>query len=169
VAEAIEVTGSRVAKTVDSANDGVGRLRAQAGDRIGQVGNRWGSRSAKLRVGGFFSNSKAATRRRTKAAALPLELAETSRELAHETSDLGEAVASLNAVIKANRQDAAKTRSRLFVGIGIGAALAYHLDSEHGRQRRAATARLVTSAVRNGLTKARAAVGARGASGTRRA
>jgi hypothetical protein len=167
VAEAVEVTGFRVARSADSANDRVGRLRVQAGNQIGRVGDRWGRRSARLGLGAFFANARAAVRGRSEPAAARLQLANTSRELAHETADLGVAVASLNAVIKSNRKAAAKTRTRLFFGIVIGAALAYHLDSEHGGKRRAASAQLVANAARSGMTKARAVADARGPGGTR--
>jgi signal transduction histidine kinase len=76
------------------------------------------------------------------------QLAKTSRELAHESSDLSTAVESLNKIIKANRRAAAKSRTRLLSGLALGAALMYHLDSEHGRERRAATARMLTDMVR---------------------
>ncbi|MGH2835381.1 MAG: hypothetical protein ACRDLT_15620 [Solirubrobacteraceae bacterium] len=78
-------------------------------------------------------------------AMLKAQLVKTSRELAHESSDLGAAVESLNKVIKTNRRAATKGRTRLIGGAALGAALMYHLDAEHGRQRRAATARAVTS------------------------
>jgi hypothetical protein len=76
---------------------------------------------------------------------LKAQLAKTSRELAHESSDLGTAVESLNGIIRANRKAAASGRTRLIGGVAAGAALMYHFDAEHGRQRRAETAhRLAT-------------------------
>lgn len=77
---------------------------------------------------------------------LKTQLAKTSRELAHESSDLGAAIESLNAIIKKNRRVGAKARTRLFGGLVIGAALMYHLDPENGRRRRDATRRLVANA-----------------------
>jgi hypothetical protein len=77
--------------------------------------------------------------------ALKTQLAKTSRELAHESSDLSRAVDSLNAVIKANRKAAKRGRTRLIGGLAIGAALMYHFDAEHGRERRAATAQRLRS------------------------
>jgi hypothetical protein len=80
--------------------------------------------------------------------ALKSELAKTSRDLAHESTDLTRAVSSLNAVIKANRKAAARGRTRLIGGVAIGATLMYHFDGEHGRERRAATARRLRGLVR---------------------
>ena len=76
------------------------------------------------------------------------QLVKTSRELAHESSDLSAAVDSLNKIIRANRRAAAKSRTRLLGGAAMGAALMYHFDAEHGRERRAATAQLLTRMVR---------------------
>ena len=73
------------------------------------------------------------------------QLVKTSRELAHESSDLNAAVSSLNKIIRANRRAAAKSRTRLLGGAALGAALMYHFDAERGRERRAATAQLVTT------------------------
>ncbi len=81
-------------------------------------------------------------------ALLKAELVKTSRELAHESSDLNAAVVSLNKIIQANRRTAAKSRTRLLGGLAMGAALMYHLDAEHGHQRRAATAQMLTRVVR---------------------
>jgi hypothetical protein len=74
-------------------------------------------------------------------AILKAQLVKTSRELARESSDLGSAVDSLNAIIRANRKAAVKGRTRLITGLAVGAGLMYHLDAEHGRERRLATAR----------------------------
>lgn len=76
------------------------------------------------------------------------QLVKTSRELAHESSDLNSAVESLNRIIKSNRKAAARGRTRLIGGLALGAALMYHLDAEHGRERRAATGRLLVGMVR---------------------
>jgi hypothetical protein len=76
------------------------------------------------------------------------QLVKTSRELAHESSDLNSAVESLNRIIKNNRKAAARGRTRLIGGLALGAALMYHLDAEHGRERRAATGRLLVGIVR---------------------
>lgn len=89
---------------------------------------------------------------------LKAQLAKTSRELAHESSDLGTAVESLNGIIRANRKAATRGRTRLIGGVAAGAALMYHLDTEHGRQRRAETARRLTTMIsgnRSGPTAAR--------------
>lgn len=81
-------------------------------------------------------------------AMLKAQLVRTSRELAHESSDLNAAVDSLNRIIKSNRHAAAKGRTRLLGGLALGAALMYHLDADQGRQRRAATARMMVDMVR---------------------
>jgi hypothetical protein len=81
-------------------------------------------------------------------AMLKAQLVKTSRELAHESSDLNAAVDSLNRIIKSNRRAAAKGRTRLIGGAALGAALMYHLDADQGRQRRAATGRLVANMLR---------------------
>jgi hypothetical protein len=81
-------------------------------------------------------------------AMLKAQLVKTSRELAHESSDLNAAVDSLNQIIKSNRRAAAKGRTRLLGGLALGAALMYHLDADQGRQRRAATARMLANVAR---------------------
>jgi hypothetical protein len=167
VAEAAEATGSRVAKHAESANTRVGRFRAKAGGQIGRAGEGLGGKQmyarrvvADLTAVARSRADAAASRARRKAdaASVRLQLANTSRELAHETSDLGQAVESLSAIVKTNRKASVAKRRRLFVGIALGAGLAYHLDPTQGRQRRAATARLLTNAARSGLSKATAAV-----------
>jgi len=85
---------------------------------------------------------------------LRAQLMKTSRELARESSDLGSAVDSLSGIIRANRKAAAKGRTRLIGGLAIGAGLMYHLDADHGRERRAATVR------RLGATARRAGISA---------
>jgi len=169
--------------------DRAGRFRAQAGNQIARVGETLGSKGSDAR--GFLADATTAARsradaaaararsradaaaararRKADAAAVRLQLANTSRELANETSDLGQAVESLNAIVKANRKTAAAKRRRLFAGVALGAGLAYHLDPAHGRQRRAATASLLTGAARGGLDRARAAAEARSAGRTRSA
>lgn len=109
---------------------------------------RLGVREAMVR-----SMSRAMTRRRNRLlpsgdAMLKAQLVKTSRELAHESSDLNAAVDSLNRIIKNNRRAAAKGRTRLIGGAALGAALMYHLDADQGRQRRAATGRLVANMLR---------------------
>jgi len=162
--------GGRVAK---GAGDAAQRVAEAVEQRVAEAVEETGSRVAKLDAPGFFSGAKAAAlakagaaaakaRRRADAAAVRLQLANTSRELAHETSDLGQAVESLNAiVVRANRKTGAAKRRRLFVGIALGAGLAYHLDPAEGRQRRAATVGMLTGATRSGLSKVRAAAEAR--------
>lgn len=125
IAEAVESASTRVAK-------GAGHAGEMASGLSGQIRQRM-------------------TQSRPRAdALLKAQLARTSHELADESSALNAAVASLNGVIKANRRAAARGRTRLFGGLALGAALMYHLDRDHGRERRAATARLVTSMWRGG-------------------
>jgi hypothetical protein len=81
-------------------------------------------------------------------AMLKAQLVRTSRELAHESSDLNAAVDSLNRIIKTNRRAAARGRTRLLGGLALGAAIMYHLDADHGRERRAATARMMVNMAR---------------------
>lgn len=119
IAEAVESAGTRVAK-------GAGQAGEMASGLSGQIRERM----AQARPHGD--------------AMLKAQLVRTSRELADESSALNAAVASLNGVIKANRRAAARGRTRLFGGLALGAALMYHLDRDHGRERRAATARMLT-------------------------
>lgn len=118
IAEAVESASTRVAK-------GAGHAGELASGLSGQIRERM-------------------TQSRPPGDALKTQLQQTSRELADESSALKAAVTSLNGVIKANRRAAARGRTRLFGGLALGAALMYHLDREHGRERRAATAKMVT-------------------------
>jgi uncharacterized protein YjbJ (UPF0337 family) len=97
--------------------------------------------------------SRSMTKRRARLlpstdAMLKAQLAKTTRELAHESSDLNAAVDSLNQIIKSNRKAAAKSRTRLLGGAALGVVVMYHLDTAQGRQRRAASARMITGMVR---------------------
>jgi hypothetical protein len=116
------------------------RLRAATSRaRIGVNGSRLGAK-------GVLFGARTVAReklRPARDAKLRAELVRTSRELANETSDLGAAVNSLNEMIRENRKAGAAGRRRLIVGIIIGAAASYHLDADHGHERRAASARLV--------------------------
>jgi uncharacterized protein YjbJ (UPF0337 family) len=158
----------------DQAGELSGQLKDQAGGISGQLKGKkrrgpLALRSAKLsakdaglnarkaqlgvRESLVRSSSRSLIKRRAKLlpntdAMLKAQLVKTSRELAHESSDLNSAVDSLNRIIKANRKDAAKGRTRLVGGLAIGAALMYHLDATQGRQRRAATARMLTGMIR---------------------
>lgn len=78
------------------------------------------------------------------------QLAKTSRELSQESTDLREAVDSLRSVVKANRNATARGRRRLMFGLVLGGALVYHVDPEHGHQRRAASVRRLRSVVGKG-------------------
>jgi uncharacterized protein YjbJ (UPF0337 family) len=129
------------------ASDVSGQLNGRANELTGHIGG------SKSKLNGVLSGAGKNVRTRFRTSPdviIKAQLAKTSRELAHESSDLGQAVDSLNSVIKANRKAAARGRTRLIGGLVIGAAAMYHLDAEHGRQRRAATARRISGIVRGG-------------------
>jgi hypothetical protein len=155
-----------------SASDLSGQIKGQAGELSGQLkrpgfdirdaklsmkGAKLGAREARLNIRDRMTQVmsrqmfKQASARKgllpSGDAMLKAQLVKTSRELAHESSDLNAAVDSLNKIIKTNRKSAAKGRTRLIGGVALGAALMYHLDAEHGRERRAATGRLVANMV----------------------
>jgi hypothetical protein len=120
-----------LAHGADQATHRLAEAVESAGARVQQP-KRFLSRSAKRAQKKLRPSSDAI---------LKAQLVKTSRELARESSDLGSAVDSLNAIIRANRKAAVKGRTRLLGGLFIGAGLMYHLDAEHGRERRLATAR----------------------------
>ena len=164
IAEAVETAGARVARSAGQVAKNAGQASGKASELSGQLkgrvaqapvamkGTKLGMREK--RVGMMQTLSRSMLRRQTKMlpnstdALVKAQLVKTSRELAHESSDLSAAVDSLNKIIKANRRAAAKSRTRLLGGLAMGAALMYHLDSEHGRERRAATGQLVTRMIR---------------------
>jgi hypothetical protein len=121
--------------------DAVRRSTDRAGARValeaGKVGTKLGARGAVF-------GAKAAAREKLRPAQdakLKAQLAHTSRELASETSDLDDAVGSLNQVIKANRRAGARGRTRTIIGFVIGTIVTYHLDPQNGRERRRASAK----------------------------
>jgi hypothetical protein len=157
------------------ANELSGQLKGQANELSGQLKGRAaqapldlseakrtvrdaGLSMRKARLGARESVTRTLSRslvkrRRTRLlpspdAMLKAQLARTTRELAHESSDLNAAVDSLNQIIKSNRRDAAKGRTRLLGGAALGVIVMYHLDSAQGRQRRAATGRMLTGMIR---------------------
>jgi hypothetical protein len=142
LSSAVETAGARTAKSArkgaKQASDRASALSEQLGDRVNhaQLDLKHDLKRArrKRRFWQFW-------RRVDSEAILKAQLAKTSRDLAHESSDLNSAVNSLNSVIKANRKGAARGRTRLIAGTAIGAALMYHFDAEHGKERRKATAR----------------------------
>jgi hypothetical protein len=142
---AVENAGALVAKTAGSAGDRVAKTAGSAGDRVAKTAGSAGDRVAKT---AGSAGDRASKLRPSSDAVLKAQLIKTSRELARESSDLGQAVGSLNAIIRANRRAAVKGRTRLIAGIALGAGLMYHLDAEHGRARRAATVRRL-GALRN--------------------
>lgn len=171
IAEAVETAGVRVAKGAGQVAKSAGQASGKAGELSGHLKGRVAQapldmkdaklsiKDAKLsmrekRLNVMQRLSRSMLKRQAKLlpsgtdAMVKAQLVKTSRELAHESSDLNAAVDSLNKIIKANRRAAAKSRSRLLGGLALGAALMYHLDAEHGRERRAATGQLLTRMVR---------------------
>lgn len=177
LAEAVETAGARVAKSAGQvAKDGVAQVpkgmkgvkgaKGIKGAKLGLKDAQLTMKDAKLNLKGAKLTARAVrlgmmerlmrTTMKRQAKMLPsgtdamvkAQLVKTSRELANESSDLSAAVESLNKIIRTNRRAAAKSRTRLLSGAAIGAALMYHLDSEHGRERRAATGQMVTRMIR---------------------
>jgi len=171
IAEAVETAGARMARSAGQMAKSAGQASGKASELSGQLKGRVAQtpldmkdakltiKDAKLnmrdkRAGMMQRFMRSTTKRQAKRlpgsadAMVKAQLVKTSRELAHESSDLNAAVNSLNKIIKANRRAAAKSRTRLLSGVALGAALMYHLDAEHGRERRAATAQAVTRMVR---------------------
>jgi hypothetical protein len=148
-----DAAGAQLGRHADRARARAGLLGGKAGAKTGKAGAKIGVKGSKLGIAGLLFGAKAAGReklRPARDAKLKVDLARTSRELAHEASDLSAAVDALNEVIASNRKAGAAGRTRLFAGIGLGAVVAYHLDAEHGRQRRAATVRRVKSLASSG-------------------
>ena len=151
-----------------------GQLRGQASELSGQIKDRVAQapldikdarhsvkdatlsmRGARLGTREKLARSISRSLARVRARLLPstnamlkAQLVRTSRELAHESSDLNAAVDSLNRIIKTNQNVAVRGRTRLLGGVALGAALVYHLDAQQGRQRRAASARLLIGIIR---------------------
>ena len=145
-----EEGATKVAEVVENASVRVAR---SAGNTLREA--QLGMREAKLGMRERIMRSLGRSMVKRPAALLPsgdamlkAQLVKTSRELAHESSDLNTAVESLNKLIKANRRAAVRGRTRLLGGLALGAALTYHLDAEHGRERRAATGRMLANMVR---------------------
>jgi hypothetical protein len=142
---AVETAGARTAKTAR-------KSAKQAGDRASALGDQIGDRVNHAQV-----DLKRARRRRRiwlfirrnrlDDAILKAQLAKTSHELSRESTDLNHAVNSLNSVIKSNRKAAARGRTRLIGGVAIGAVVMYHVDPEHGKERRKATGRRLKGVV----------------------
>jgi hypothetical protein len=146
--ESPQEVGDAVRRTAEHAGARVALEAGKAGTKLGAkgalVGAKAGKAGTKLGARGALFGGKAAAReklRPARDAKLKAQLARTSHELASETSELGDAVGSLNQVIKANRRAGARGRTRTILGILIGATATYHLDPQHGRERRRASAR----------------------------
>jgi hypothetical protein len=171
IAEAVEIAGARVAKGAGQVAKSAGQASGKASELSGQLKGRVAQapldmKDAKLSIKDAKLNmrekrfgmtqrlSRSMMKRQAKLrppaadAMVKAQLVKTSRELASESSDLSAAVDSLNKIIKANRRGAAKSRTRLLGGLVLGAGLMYHLDAEHGRQRRAATGQMLTQMIR---------------------
>jgi hypothetical protein len=142
IAEAVETAGTRMAKEAK-----LNMKDAQLSIREKKLGIMQNLSRVMLKRQGAMAKRQAKLLPSSDAM-LKAQLVKTSRELAHESSDLNAAVVSLNKIIHANRRAAAKSRTRLLGGLAMGAALMYHLDSEHGRERRAATGQMLTRMVR---------------------
>ena len=144
IAKVADDTGSQIAKRADRATARSGRFGLKTGSRIGVAGTKIGMKGSRLGARGLLFGAKAGVReklRPAREAKLKAELHRTSRQIAHEASDLGEVVESLNTVIKANRRAGAARRTRLLTGIVLGSVATYHLDAEHGAERRRTTGR----------------------------
>lgn len=154
VAATVGNAGARVAGTLGRPGDRVAGLARKAGDMVNGLGEDAAARAGDVQhdLGEIERNVAKAARRglprrrqrrgRSQSAADALvstHLAKTSHDIARESTDLREAIDSLNAALKANRHAAARGRRRLIMGLMIGAVLTYHLDPEHGSQRRTAT------------------------------
>jgi hypothetical protein len=130
-----------LADSPQEVREAVRRSADHAGARVALEAGKAGT---KLGAKGALFGARAATReklRPARNAKLKAQLARTSRELASETSELESAVGSLQDVIKANRTAGARGRTRTILGILIGAVATYHLDPQHGHERRRASAR----------------------------
>lgn len=153
VAEVLETASARVSKQAGTVGDRASEIGGQVGDRVREARRETQKKAKRSRNDAVKAGVKAGALsklRPSSDAIIKAQLAKTTRELAHESSDLNEAVSALNSVIKANRKAGARGRTRLFGGLAIGAAIMYHLDPVQGGQRRAATARRLNGLVRSG-------------------
>ncbi|HTW11530.1 MAG TPA: hypothetical protein VME01_02205, partial [Solirubrobacteraceae bacterium] len=114
LAEAVESGGSVMAKRASDAGDRAQELADQISDKVSHAQLKMPSvktptvkvpsvRAPKVNVNvrrPMANRVPRMLRRRGADALLKAQLAKTSRELAHESTELGEAVNSLNAVIK---------------------------------------------------------------------
>jgi hypothetical protein len=160
-----EAAAHRVAEAADKATAAVSKQAAKtgarsggrglksgvkvgkAGAKVGVAGTKVGVKGSKLGLRGFLFGARERGRNKLNPAVRPAaeaklaaQLTKTTRELANEATDLNDAILALQDVIKTNRRDGAKSRTKLIAGFTLGALAAYHLDSEHGAERRAATA-----------------------------
>jgi hypothetical protein len=157
LAQGVEDAANRLSAAVETASARTAKSAKknakQAGDRASALGEQIGER-----VSHAQSDLQRARRRRRlwlfirrrnriDDAILKAQLAKTSHELSRESTDLTHAVKSLNSVIKSNRKAAARGRTRLISGAALGALVMYHVDPEHGKERRNATARRLKGVV----------------------
>ena len=142
VADGVPKALSLGADALSQRADALAHSAGEATNRLSEAAGNAGASVQKRRRFLVGSAKKAQTKLHPSSdAILKAQLIKTTRELARESSELGTAVDSLNSIIRANRKAAAKGRTRLIGGLAIGAGLMYHLDAEHGRERRIATAR----------------------------
>jgi hypothetical protein len=157
VSDVADDVGSRVAGPADRVALRTGARGVRTGTRAGAAGAKAGAKlglkGSKLGLRGLLFGAKANARaklRPARDAKLRLQLAHTSHELASKTSDLNEAVDSLNEVIRANRRAGGAGRGRLIAGVAVGSLITYHLDPAKGRERRASTMRQVQRLAKGG-------------------
>src|SRR5579864_1242018 len=92
----------------------------QTANKLAEAVEVGGARLAKTANTGRRASRLRSKLRPDRDVVLKSQLAKTSRQLAHESSDLGTAIESLNAIIKKNRRAGAKARSRLLGGFAVG-------------------------------------------------
>ena len=122
-------------ETPEDLRDAVRGAAEKASSRVAETAEKASSRVAET-----AESAEAKAREKLRPAIdarVKAQLARTSRQLAREAGDLEQAIESLGEVIEGNRRDGARGRTRLIIGMVAGAALAYHLDPAHGRERRA--------------------------------
>jgi len=151
-ADVADGAGEHLARHTDRARAKAGVAAGKAGARTGVTGVKIGAKGAKFGAKGFLSGRKGRAREALAIAhdtRLKAQLSSTSRELASEATTLGESVDALQGALKASSRAGAKSRTRLLLGIAIGAVAAYHLDANSGRARRRATAARLRSLLTN--------------------
>ena len=151
------MVGGSVRQVIHEAERAASTAANTAGARVAHTAGKASDKHLRRKLVRALRRSRASVLRRkptiateailtAKLARASQGLVSTSHELAQESTDLREAVDSLGAVAKANREVVpAHGRRTLVFGLALGAALMYHLDVENGGERRAATARRLRS------------------------